>query len=112
MQRFRPVLRPRLHCAHGLDEGAMTNSDDPNDVSPTLMSPLKPHVIVLFGATGDLSKRKLLPGLLHLSQAGLLPDCRVIGTSLDNLDDEHFRNFARKASEEFSSSHVVTDAQW
>ena len=90
----------------------MTNSDDPNDVSSTLMSPLKPHVIVLFGATGDLSKRKLLPGLLHLSQAGLLPDCRIICTSLDNLDDEQFRNLARKASEEFSSTHVVSDAQW
>jgi glucose-6-phosphate 1-dehydrogenase len=31
------------------------------------------HVIVLFGATGDLAKRKLLPGLFHLHAAGLLP---------------------------------------
>ena len=31
------------------------------------------HVIVLFGATGDLAKRKLLPGLFHLASAGLLP---------------------------------------
>ncbi len=37
------------------------------------MSPLKPHVIVLFGATGDLARRKLLPGLLRLSKAGLVP---------------------------------------
>ena len=36
-----------------------------------------PNVVVLFGATGDLSRRKLLPGLLNLSQAGLLPDFRV-----------------------------------
>ena len=40
---------------------------DPSDVVPTLMAPVKPHVIVLFGATGDLARRKLLPGLLHLS---------------------------------------------
>ncbi len=39
------------------------------------MEPLKPHVIVLFGATGDLAQRKLLPGLLHLSVAG--PRARV-----------------------------------
>ncbi len=90
----------------------MTDHSDPNDVSSTLMSPLKPHVIVLFGASGDLARRKLLPGLLHLSQAGLLPDCRIIGTSLDNLDDEQFRNFARKASEEFSSAHHVSDRVW
>ena len=34
----------------------------------------EPHVIVLFGATGDLARRKLLPGLLHLSEAGLMPE--------------------------------------
>ena len=39
-----------------------------------------PHVIVLFGATGDLARRKLLPGLLHLSQAGLMPrEFRIVG---------------------------------
>jgi glucose-6-phosphate 1-dehydrogenase len=31
------------------------------------------HVIVLFGATGDLAKRKLLPGLFHLAKSGLTP---------------------------------------
>ncbi len=40
------------------------------------------HVIVLFGATGDLAKRKLLPGLFHLHAAGLLPhEYRIIGSS-------------------------------
>jgi glucose-6-phosphate 1-dehydrogenase len=40
------------------------------------------HVIVLFGATGDLAKRKLLPGLFHLAVAGLLPQrYRIVGTS-------------------------------
>ena len=40
------------------------------------------HVIVLFGATGDLAKRKLLPGLFHLHAAGLLPkEYRIIGAS-------------------------------
>ena len=38
------------------------------------------HVIVLFGATGDLAKRKLLPGFFHLHAAGLLPkEYRIIG---------------------------------
>ncbi|MGW7004934.1 hypothetical protein ACWGCW_19525 [Streptomyces sp. NPDC054933] len=40
------------------------------------------HVIVLFGATGDLAKRKLLPGLFHLANAGLLPrNCRIVGSA-------------------------------
>ena len=42
-----------------------------------------PTTVVLFGATGDLSRRKLLPGLLHLFKTGLLRDIRVVCTSLD-----------------------------
>ena len=84
---------------------------DPNDVTSSLMLPLTPHVIVLFGATGDLARRKLIPGLLHLYQAGLVPECRIVGTSLEDFDDESFRTFARKACDEFSS-HVITADDW
>jgi glucose-6-phosphate 1-dehydrogenase len=50
--------------------------------SPTSHHRPDPHVIVLFGATGDLAKRKLLPGLYHLYVAGLLPEkFRIIGTA-------------------------------
>ena len=62
----------------------------------------QPHVVVLFGATGDLARRKLLPGLLHLFEAGLLEDCRIVGTSLDDLDTEQFVKLAREAVDEFS----------
>ena len=75
------------------------------------MAPVKPHVIVLFGATGDLARRKLLPGLLHLSLAGLVSDCRIVGTSLDDFDDESFRVFARKACGEFSD-RPLSEQQW
>ena len=61
---------------------------DPKDINSSLISPLRPHVMVLFGATGDLARRKLLPGLFHLAQAGLLPECRILGTSLDELEDD------------------------
>jgi glucose-6-phosphate 1-dehydrogenase len=62
----------------------------------------QPHVVVLFGATGDLARRKLLPGMLHLFEAGLLRDCRIVGTSLDDLDTEQFVKLARDAIDEFS----------
>src|SRR5919112_6423386 len=70
----------------------------------------QPHVIVLFGATGDLSRRKLLPGMLHLFQAGLIKDSRIIGTSLDDFDDEQFRKVVREACEEFSGPAI--DERW
>jgi glucose-6-phosphate 1-dehydrogenase len=68
-------------------------------------------VVVLVGATGDLARRKLLPGLLHLSTAGFIPACRIIGVSLDELDTEGFRREARAALSEFSTRKVA-DAEW
>ena len=72
----------------------MTVTAAPTDVDTAAIPPLVPHVFVLFGATGDLARRKLIPGLFHLYQAGLLPDCRIVGVSLDQFDDEEFREFA------------------
>jgi glucose-6-phosphate 1-dehydrogenase len=62
------------------------------------------HVIVLFGATGDLAKRKLLPGLYHLACAGLLPDkYRIIGTAPPEsaLSDADFVAHAEQAVDQF-----------
>ena len=51
-----------------------------------------PCVFVLFGAAGDLTKRKLVPALLNLVNAKLLPDTfAVMGVSVDDLDAEGFR---------------------
>jgi glucose-6-phosphate 1-dehydrogenase len=66
---------------------------------------------VLVGATGDLARRKLLPGLFHLSSSGFIPGCRIIGVSLDDLDAGGFRAFAREALDQFSS-RKVNDAHW
>ena len=74
---------------------------EPHDINTDLISPVGSNVILLFGATGDLARRKLLPGLFHLFKAGLLPRCRVLGVSLDDQDDEQFRTFAREAVIEF-----------
>ncbi len=61
-----------------------------------------PTTVILFGATGDLARRKLLPGLLHLFETGLLEDLQVIGTSLDEHTDESFVELARQAMVEFA----------
>jgi glucose-6-phosphate 1-dehydrogenase len=78
---------------------------------PPGVGPKFPQVVVLVGATGDLSRRKLLPGLFHLTSSGFIPGCRVIGVSLDELDAEGFRNAAREALDQFSS-RKVSDATW
>ena len=78
---------------------------------PAGVGPKYPHVIVLVGATGDLARRKLLPGLFYLSTVGFIPGCRVIGVSLDNLDAEGFRKSAKEAVDEFST-RKAQDSDW
>ena len=73
--------------------------------------PLAPHVVVLFGATGDLAKRKLIPGMAYLDQSALAPDIRVVGTAMDDLDTDGFRTLARQAIDSFGT-HAVDDATW
>jgi glucose-6-phosphate 1-dehydrogenase len=59
----------------------------------------------MFGATGDLARRKLLPGLFHLAAAGLMPDrYRIVGTARRPSTDDEFREHARQAVAEFGSS--------
>jgi glucose-6-phosphate 1-dehydrogenase len=70
------------------------------------------HVIVLFGATGDLAKRKLLPGLFHLMEAGLMPErFIVLGTSRRELSDEQFVQMAHEAVCE-SQRRPSLDGTW
>ena len=70
-----------------------------------------PTTFVLFGATGDLAKRKLIPGLLHLFQSRLVEDMRVVGTSLDEMSADAFRDLALVAIREHSTREMG-DADW
>jgi glucose-6-phosphate 1-dehydrogenase len=72
------------------------------------------HVIVLFGATGDLAKRKLLPGLFHLAKSGLLPHgYRIIGSAPAQfaMTDEQFRAHAKSAVAQFGLAKP-TGKEW
>jgi len=78
---------------------------------PPGVGPRFPQVVVLVGCTGDLARRKLLPGLFHLSTVGFIPGCRLVGVSLDDLDADGFRRLARAALDEFSS-RKITERDW
>jgi glucose-6-phosphate 1-dehydrogenase len=70
------------------------------------------QVIVLFGASGDLAKRKLLPGMFHLMRVGLMPErFRIIGAARKPLGDEEFRALARE-SVAGSGRHGEEPADW
>jgi glucose-6-phosphate 1-dehydrogenase len=78
---------------------------------PAGAGPKYPHVVVIFGATGDLSRRKLLPGLFRLSTLGFIPGHHIIGISLDDMSADGFRQFARQALQEFCTQKM-TDESW
>jgi glucose-6-phosphate 1-dehydrogenase len=78
---------------------------------PAGVGPRFPQVVVLFGATGDLAHRKLLPGLFYLASTGFIPGCRIVGVSLDEINADTFRTAARKALDEFSTRKVV-ESDW
>jgi len=92
-------------------ESELFTTTDPELPDPVLAGSdaLQPHVIVLFGATGDLARRKLLPGLLRLSQSGLLPEYRIVGTSLEEMGEPDFHEFALKACREFARQDIVEE---
>ena len=64
-----------------------------------------PLVLVIFGGTGDLARRKLMPALWKLKEDGLLPDefC-IVGNSREEIDDGEYRKRMRGALEEFSDA--------
>ena len=69
-------------------------------------------VIVLFGATGDLARRKLLPGMFHLARVGLMPErFRIIGTARRGVEVGEFRELARDAVAA-SGRRALDDEQW
>jgi glucose-6-phosphate 1-dehydrogenase len=64
----------------------------------TRIIPVEPFDLIVFGATGDLSQRKLLPALFHRDEQGQIPaKARIIGVSRRPMSKKDFRKFARAA---------------
>ncbi len=69
------------------------------------------QVVVLFGATGDLAKRKLLPGMFHLAEAGLMPErFRIIGAARGDLSEDEFREMAHAAVDDSGRKPASAEA--
>ena len=61
------------------------------------------QILVIFGATGDLSKRKLIPALYALDVLDLLPEkFAILGAGRSELDDDRFRDTMKEALQSFS----------
>jgi glucose-6-phosphate 1-dehydrogenase len=80
------------------------DNQDPNPLVEGLERlPVHPTTLVIFGAVGDLARRKLLPAIYNLAHEGALPErFNLIGVSRGEMSDEEFRKEARESIAEFS----------
>src|SRR6266566_3188376 len=74
---------------------------------------VEPLLFVIFGATGDLSRRKLLPALYHLAQQGLFDRSVVLGTArTTGIDSEAFRAIVRNIISVIDRDSLPAQSRW
>src|SRR3954470_10552861 len=72
--------------------------------------PVPPTTLVIFGATGDLARRKLLPALYNLAHEGALPErFRLVGVARREHGHEELREVVRASIRRFSRRHPDPD---
>src|ERR1700739_5182990 len=70
-------------------------------------------VLVIFGASGDLTKRKLIPGLYNLACEGCMnPRFEVLGIGRTPMTSEEFRAKMREAAEQSPDTRNFNESQW
>jgi glucose-6-phosphate 1-dehydrogenase len=81
---------------------------------PTAILPTAdPCVIVIFGATGDLTRRKLLPALFHLACEGCMTGrFQIVGIGRQAMSDEAFRDQLREGGAASAEIKHLKDAEW
>ena len=89
--------------------------NDPHCPPMIASAPVKvpPTIAVIFGATGDLTHRKIIPAFYHLAKNELLPDdFAIVGFARRPKSDDEFRQDVGKALEEFSHTKPVDQEVW
>jgi glucose-6-phosphate 1-dehydrogenase len=90
-----------------VEEREQQEEQEKEDANPLIEGlerlPVHPTTMVIFGASGDLAKRKLLPAIYNLAHEGALPEAfNLIGVSRGELSDDEFRQQARESIAEHS----------
>jgi glucose-6-phosphate 1-dehydrogenase len=71
-----------------------------------------PCVVVIFGATGDLTKRKLMPALCRLTREGCLESVRILGVGRNPMSDDEFHAFVREALDSSEKIERLDEEEW
>jgi glucose-6-phosphate 1-dehydrogenase len=78
---------------------------------PTLPQ-AEPCVVVIFGATGDLTKRKLMPALCRLLDQGCLESVRILGIGRNPMSEDEFQTLVHEALETSNKIEQLDEDEW
>src|SRR6476661_9546027 len=107
------TMRDLRESRQGKRKAAPRQDDNPLREGLRLERVPDPSVLVLFGATGDLAHRKVIPALYQLWRTNLLPhDFVVVAVGRRDYDDESLRAAFRTSLEKYSRVLPVDDAAW
>lgn len=85
----------------------MSAKDSGNLTPEKLGAPGDPFAMVIFGASGDLTKRKLMPALYNLFQSKLLPDrFSIVGVSMEPFSDDDYRKYMTDSMTEVAEVEI------
>src|SRR5580693_9375175 len=101
---MRTLRRKRQSSQSSLREHQMTETS--KQLSPPVSGqPAGPCAMVIFGASGDLTKRLLLPSLYHLAKKRLLPkEFALVGCAIEPINQDEFRDKLREELIQFAGA--------
>ena len=87
------------------DSSAVDQAEDKNAAAHEGARPAERCAMVIFGASGDLTKRMLLPSLYHLAKKKLLPqDFALVGCAIDEMSEDEYRSRVRADLQQFAGA--------
>lgn len=85
---------------------------NPIELEQPSLPQAEPCVVVIFGATGDLSKRKLMPALFRLRGEGCLDSVRILGVGRSEMTEEGFQTLVREALDHSKKIEHLDEQEW
>src|SRR5215217_5454064 len=84
----------------------------PTKLQQPALPQAEPCVVVIFGATGDLTKRKLMPALCRLTSQGCLESVRILGVGRSAMTDDAFQTVVREALDNSKKIEHLDEQEW
>ena len=85
---------------------------EPTQFEQPALPQAEPCVVVIFGATGDLTRRKLMPALCRLREQGCLEGVHVLGVGRNPMSEEEFQGLVRDALDNSKKIPHLDEQQW